>query len=64
MTRRAKGPKHHSCRNGKRVALKCRNGKTVLGKFDQSDERRVRLIDGREFTWRELIGFRVVKGES
>lgn len=55
---------HHSCYPGKRVALKLRDGRTVVGRFGQRDRNRrgVTLEDGRYFPFCDVRIFRVLKG--
>lgn len=57
---------HHSCYPGKRVALKLRDGTTIVGRFAQRDRNRsgLTLEDGRYFPFKDVRIFRVLKGEG
>ncbi len=59
-----RGVKHHRCRKGKWVRLKFRDGRVVDGRFDQSDDYRVRLMGGDEYPFRNMRSFRVLRPDE
>jgi len=58
------GARHHSTKRGTRVMVILRDGSRVIGKFRDSNKRKVHLCDGRSFSWKIVRALAIYKGDN
>lgn len=58
-----RGPKHHSTYRGNRIRLVLKDGRHVEGRFKESTDRWVRLMDGRQVRMKDLDKLLVLRWE-
>lgn len=49
-----RGPKHHSTYRGNRVCIVLKDGERIEGRFRESTDRWVRLMDGRQVPMKRI----------
>ena len=57
MTRKSKGPRHHSISRGQMARVVLRDGTEITGRFKEPNRRFCLLVDHARIPWKKVLRF-------